>query len=300
MSWGWMGRLGIHTCGLLLGGAGGLEPACASATDGWDADATSAAALYRQETWTTERGLPHNSVQAVVQTREGGLWVGTTSGLGYWRDGELRTYGPDDGLLDDWITGLHEDAEGGLWVSTGWGVHRFDARQQRFELVWDRDLRPAKLPAALSGDGAGGWWRFEVALGDPERSRPARLLRHRGAETAQYPMPVGPELVGAPNFLVADRQGYLWCSAGRHGVYRFRDGVSGFIPRPTACRTTGCGLFASIGRATCGSGPNQVGSVAGCHGGWARSACATVWGMRTRGPCARRPTVGYGSGPMAA
>ena len=36
---------------------------------------------YLQTVWTTEDGLPQNSVTAIVQTRDGYLWLGTFGGL---------------------------------------------------------------------------------------------------------------------------------------------------------------------------------------------------------------------------
>src|ERR1051326_1363157 len=36
---------------------------------------------YLKTVWTTESGLPQNSVNALVQTRDGYLWLGTYDGL---------------------------------------------------------------------------------------------------------------------------------------------------------------------------------------------------------------------------
>jgi hypothetical protein len=36
---------------------------------------------YHSETWTTERGLPGDTVRAVTQTRDGYLWVAMQAGL---------------------------------------------------------------------------------------------------------------------------------------------------------------------------------------------------------------------------
>ena len=38
-------------------------------------------AQYRFDSWTTEDGLPQNSVNAILQTRDGYLWLGTFGGL---------------------------------------------------------------------------------------------------------------------------------------------------------------------------------------------------------------------------
>ena len=43
---------------------------------------------YFTRTWQVEQGLPQNKVTAVVQTRDGYLWLGTANG---WR---LRRSGP--------------------------------------------------------------------------------------------------------------------------------------------------------------------------------------------------------------
>src|SRR3974390_3014707 len=36
---------------------------------------------YRVDLWTTDQGLPQNTVQSLHQTQDGYLWVGTQSGL---------------------------------------------------------------------------------------------------------------------------------------------------------------------------------------------------------------------------
>ena len=36
---------------------------------------------YKYEVWTTDHGLPQNSVNSIHQTRDGYLWIGTYEGL---------------------------------------------------------------------------------------------------------------------------------------------------------------------------------------------------------------------------
>ncbi|MEK7833159.1 MAG: two-component regulator propeller domain-containing protein, partial [Acidobacteriota bacterium] len=43
--------------------------------------ATQAKAQYRFDHWTTDDGLPQNTVTSVVQTRDGYLWITTLDGL---------------------------------------------------------------------------------------------------------------------------------------------------------------------------------------------------------------------------
>ncbi|HSI11252.1 MAG TPA: two-component regulator propeller domain-containing protein, partial [Chthoniobacter sp.] len=76
--------------------------------------------------WQTEHGLPQNSVGAIVQTRDGYLWVGTGAGLARFDGVRFRTFGLQDGLRSVRISALVEDQEGGLWIGTsGGGMSRW-------------------------------------------------------------------------------------------------------------------------------------------------------------------------------
>ena len=37
---------------------------------------------YGHRAWTTEQGLPMNSIRVILQARDGPLWLGTEEGLG--------------------------------------------------------------------------------------------------------------------------------------------------------------------------------------------------------------------------
>ena len=44
-------------------------------------DPEKALTQYVYDTWTMADGLPHNHIKAIVQTRDGYLWLGTLMGL---------------------------------------------------------------------------------------------------------------------------------------------------------------------------------------------------------------------------
>jgi ligand-binding sensor domain-containing protein len=81
-------------------------------------DTARALTQYQNDRWQTEQGLPQSTVQALAQTRDGHLWVGTMGGLARF-DGirftvfDARTV-PELGLGS--ILSLMEDAEGNLWI----------------------------------------------------------------------------------------------------------------------------------------------------------------------------------------
>ena len=75
---------------------------------------------YFTRTWQVEQGLPQNKVTAVVQTRDGYLWVGTYNGLARF-DGVRFTVFDDNNtpaLRSSRITSLYETAAGTLWIGT--------------------------------------------------------------------------------------------------------------------------------------------------------------------------------------
>ncbi len=68
--------------------------------------------------WTTEHGLPQNSVTALLQSRDGYLWIGTFGGLARFDGLRFTVFDAGDGLGSSRILALAEDAEGTLWIGT--------------------------------------------------------------------------------------------------------------------------------------------------------------------------------------
>src|SRR5436190_310117 len=70
--------------------------------------------------WTTEEGLPDNSVFSLLQTRDGYLWMGTGDGLARFDGIHFRTFEDVDarGLNRGKIVSLFEDTNGSIWIGT--------------------------------------------------------------------------------------------------------------------------------------------------------------------------------------
>jgi len=75
---------------------------------------------YVQRIWTTEDGLPQNSVTALARTQDGYLWVGTLQGLARFDGTRFTTFeaSTTSGLEGDRIFSLLEDQSGTLWINT--------------------------------------------------------------------------------------------------------------------------------------------------------------------------------------
>src|SRR5436190_504252 len=163
--------------------------------------------------WQVEDGLPQDSAGAVLQTRDGFLWVGTGAGLARFDGVRFRKFGLQDGLRSVRITALAEDWQGGLWVGTsGGGVSRWAAG--RFTSFDSEGGFPGGLEViSLAADRAGSVW-----IGTDKG-----LVRWKDgvfkfiAETEGVPR-------AQIRALLMDSQGMLWVSAMTEGLFRGTNG----------------------------------------------------------------------------
>ncbi len=81
---------------------------------------------YLIDQWTTKRGLPHNHVRELLQTRDGYLWIGTTGGLARFDGLRFEHYNqqtePAMATSGDNVLSLAETAGGALWIGTSDGL----------------------------------------------------------------------------------------------------------------------------------------------------------------------------------
>ncbi len=89
-------------------------------------DPHSALAQYGYQSWQTDSGLPQNTVHAIVQGRDGYLWIATEGGMVRFDGVDFRAYTRANapGLPSDLIDDLMEDRDGTLWISTSGGLAR--------------------------------------------------------------------------------------------------------------------------------------------------------------------------------
>ena len=75
---------------------------------------------YVREHWTVADGLPINTITALVQTRDGYLWLGTNDGVVRFDGVRFTVYnaGNTAELPSNRIVSLHEDRSGALWILT--------------------------------------------------------------------------------------------------------------------------------------------------------------------------------------
>ncbi len=206
-------------------------------------------ARYGRQTWLTETGLPQDSVHAILQTRDGYIWLGTEGGLVRFDGFRFTTYDMQNtpGLKSNNVRSLIEAPDGALWIGTAGGVVRYRESQFRSfgiesglpsENVWsvtidregvlwagtaggfaelskDHFERSAKTTtsdgdAAVAKDASGTIW-----IGTP-----SGVFSLRGNGT----LPEGMNIQGEATALSFDRNGQAWIGT-EHGLEVFGKGV---------------------------------------------------------------------------
>lgn len=114
---------------------------------------------YIHSDWTTEDGLPQNSVTAIVQTRDGYLWLGTFGGLVRFDGVKFTLFNTTNspGLKSNRILSLYEDRAGHLWIGTEHGgLTRYT--DGTFTTYTREDGLPDDLVWSMCGDREGNLW----------------------------------------------------------------------------------------------------------------------------------------------
>lgn len=188
--------------------------------------------------------IDNNRIESLYVTRDGSLWIGTSSGLNRCRPGSSRferfIYDPDkpSGMAPGQVNDMTEDANGRLWLATqSGGLVRFDLDENRFE----RFLADSTAPEHLLSDQVrtlmfdrkgflwigtgetfnpgilgGGLLRFNPLTGE------VRRFRHRPDDPSSL-------LDDRVSALMEDRNGHLWIGTGQAGLHRYNPKTESFI-----------------------------------------------------------------------
>jgi ligand-binding sensor domain-containing protein/two-component sensor histidine kinase len=120
-------------------------------------DPASPVSQYSHSIWQTSDGLPNNSVQALAQTRDGYLWLGTLEGLVRFDGHHFRVFDTKNtaALKHNSVVTLCEDRRGVLWIGTsGGGVTWYENGKFSGPLAG----LPNSYIRAIHEDAAGNIW----------------------------------------------------------------------------------------------------------------------------------------------
>ena len=156
---------------------------------------------------------PNAVVNALLEDREGAMWIGTSFGGLFRYDGsrfeEVPTTHQD-------IRSLVEDREGNLWVGTfGGGLNR--VRRRAIELEGPETGLPYPSIQSICEDAGGTIWAA---------SQNGILARRTGSVWTA--LATNENWPGEATCVAADRQGSVWVGTHLAGLHHWRNG--GFVP----------------------------------------------------------------------
>ncbi len=162
------------------------------------------------DTWTTDDGLPQDRVQAIAQTGDGLLWVGTEAGMARFDGQRFVTFAPPSlpDLRKESITELFGARDGSLWIGTRSGlvVH-----------VSGGHATPLNSP---DGQIAGPVWDVvEDEQGSPWVATSAGVYRVDGNRLVAVTTAAGPV------YALARTPTGGWWFGGRRGLFRWEAGT---------------------------------------------------------------------------
>ena len=162
---------------------------------------TKSSMSYQIESWDTDRGLPQNSVTAIVQSRDGRLWFGTLNGLVRFDGLQFEVFDENNvpELGSSQIVFLLEDPVGNLWVGTKTaGVVVINADGQVKSLGLGQGGSDKRLAAACA-DSTGAIWLY-LADGQLWRAEKDRFI----------PFVFGLDTPSSARTITAEKEGLIW------------------------------------------------------------------------------------------
>ena len=240
---------------LLLAGGSLLPLLCATLPP-----TPSLSALYQENSsygvdfWREAEGFRQSRVRAIVQTRDGYIWLGTDGGLVRFNGESFTAFTTETGALkDNEVWALQEDDDGGLWIGTyGGGLTFF--RDEKFKTLTSVDGLPDDVILSLSKDRQGAIWILTPrGLGRVSGGVVTRVTTRDGLPDTRVtavcgaspdgvvaatrsgvyhlvksrfePLPASPS-EGEPDFLLCGSDGALWVGLSSGIIERHKDGMT--------------------------------------------------------------------------
>ncbi len=193
---------------------------------------------FTQRVWTSDQGLPGNSVTSLLQTPDGFLWVGTFGGLARF-DGvrfQLFDVRNTPALKSDRITALIPDGEWGFWVvSEQDDLARFDGTS--FRAYDKRSGAPVDKATAGLLERDGYWIAGERAIYRVSKSGAVRRWGNTDGVPAEEIRQIARDDAGA--YLFATSVGLFVLRSDLKRIERLSDPVVAGIVNRVSPRAAG-------------------------------------------------------------
>ncbi len=214
----WMLSLSILLWAILSLGARIVMPAALSDDD---------LARYSSDAWQIHEGLPQNSVQAVLQTHDGYIWLGTQEGLVRFDGVRFVVFNRKNTpqITRNHIQAMIEGKDGGLWLGTvGGGLVHF--KNGEFKVYTTHDGLMNDDCQALYEDPQGHLWvgSFGKGVVELQNGKPVRYDSSNGLSNG-FILAISGTKDGS--VWVGTNSGLNRIQGGHLRVYTSQDGLAG-------------------------------------------------------------------------
>jgi ligand-binding sensor domain-containing protein/signal transduction histidine kinase len=176
---------------------------------------------YNCRNWTRQNGLPANGVQAIAQTKDGYLWLGTAIGLVRFDGVDFQPIDMDHVplLLSPDVSCLSVSKKGGLWLGLAHGAFAYcdgESVSPRGKDEWGGT--GTTVQSILESSNGDLWLATQVQ---------AARVTATGAFESVLPSD-STDVVEA----YEDSHGRVWLGTTRRGLYYWKDGIVTKFPDP--------------------------------------------------------------------
>jgi signal transduction histidine kinase/ligand-binding sensor domain-containing protein/CheY-like chemotaxis protein len=166
---------------------------------------------FATTTFSVDSGLPSNVAQALVQTTDGYLWVGTEGGLARFDGVRFRIFRTNEvpALGDNLVRCLAQARDGALWIGTQAGVARY------IHGHFERIAVPSAPIGAMAEDSTGVMWIGTQGHG---------LWSWKGGVLEQHVDAAELKATDSPMRVFVDRTDRVWLTVDRGPLLYVKQG----------------------------------------------------------------------------
>lgn len=185
---------------------------------------------YYFKNLSVQNGLSQNTVNTILQDKQGFMWFGTKDGLNRYDGLSFRKFKHDDrsqrSIGNNFITALYEDEKGNIWVGTDVGLYIYYPEKDFFEHFTELSAENTKIEhtvTAISGDTQGCVWVAVESQGLFCYELEKEKLRNYTLENFSF-------LTTNVQTFAFDNSGTLWIGCYGDGLFYSKDRLKTLHP----------------------------------------------------------------------
>lgn len=185
---------------------------------------------YYFKNLSVQNGLSQNTVNAILQDKQGFMWFGTKDGLNRYDGLSFRKFKHDSrserSIGNNFITALYEDAKGNIWIGTDVGLYIYYPELDTFRHFTELSTENTRIEhtvTAISGDNQNCVWLAVESQG-------LFCYHLDSGQLLNYTLKNFPFISTNVQSFVFDNSGTLWIGCYGDGLFYSKDRLETLHP----------------------------------------------------------------------